>query len=269
MEVRYHMLRPDEIVARRKECPVAYIPIGTIEWHGPHNPVGADGIQAEGLAILCAQNGGGLVFPPLYYGESRVEGLMEANSSDKEQIALEMELPADNFHPDRHPFTAAEQSNHYQKLLLHILSEVESLGFQVGVFVAGHYPLIDHARSAVLQFNQREYSRAQGMLAWAFVDYLLVDDQYNCAGDHAGGWETSHVMWLYPDAVDLSRLPPKGEKIIGAGGKLAPHDATALFGKETMEAASDVAIREINHRLKNRSFYFEHGRSLTEGENIQ
>jgi hypothetical protein len=25
------------------------------------------------------------------------------------------------------------------------------------------------------------------MLAWAFVDYLLVRDRYDCAGDHAGG----------------------------------------------------------------------------------
>jgi creatinine amidohydrolase len=70
-EVRYHMLRPAQIVERRPACPVAYIPIGTIEWHGVHNPLGSDTLQAEGLAVLCAQKEGGLVFPPLYYGESR------------------------------------------------------------------------------------------------------------------------------------------------------------------------------------------------------
>ncbi len=79
-EVRYAMLRPDQIVARRRACPVVYIPIGTLEWHGVHNPVGADTLQAEGLALLCAQLGGGLAFPPLYYGESRVEALMEMNA---------------------------------------------------------------------------------------------------------------------------------------------------------------------------------------------
>jgi creatinine amidohydrolase len=71
IEVRYQMLRPDQIVARRKDCPVVYIPIGTLEWHGVHNPVGTDTLQAEGIAIQCAEKGGGLVFPPLYYGESR------------------------------------------------------------------------------------------------------------------------------------------------------------------------------------------------------
>jgi creatinine amidohydrolase len=33
------------------------------------------------------------------------------------------------------------------------------LGFKLGVLVAGHYPLIDHARAAVLQFNRREFSQ--------------------------------------------------------------------------------------------------------------
>jgi len=264
-EVRYHMLRPEQIVARRKACPVAYVPIGTIEWHGVHNPVGADTLQAEGMAILCAQKGGGLAFPPLYYCESRLEALMEANSADRELIAEGMELPPENFRPDRFPFTATEQALHYHKVLLHILAELETLGFDLGVLVAGHYPLIDHARAACLQFNQRNRSTRPGMLAWAFVDYLLVQDQYDCAGDHAGGWETSHVMHLHPQTVDLGLLPPKGEKLVGAGGRMAPQDATAAFGRETMEAAADVAIREVRHRLENKGSYVGHGRGLQEG----
>ena len=264
-EVRYHMLRPDQIVARRRECPVAYVPIGTIEWHGVHNPVGADTIQAEGLANLCARKGGGLAFPPLYYGESRVERLMEATAGDRRQIAERMELPPENFDPGRQPFSATEQAFNYQKLLLHVLAEVESLGFEVGVLVAGHYPLIDHARAAVLQFNRREQMKRGGMLAWALVDFLLVDDRYDCAGDHAGGWETSHLMALHPETVDLGLLPPKGEKLVGAGGRMAPQDANADFGRETLEAAAEVVISEVRHRLEHRHMYLGHGRCLREG----
>ena len=80
---------------------------------------------------------------------------MEANAKDRDQIAAGMGLSPDNFLPERMPFPATEQALNYHKLLLHILAEVESLGFEVGVLVAGHYPLIDHARAAVLQFNQR------------------------------------------------------------------------------------------------------------------
>lgn len=264
-EVRYHLLRPEQIVARRKECPVVYIPIGTIEWHGVHNPTGADTLQAEGLALLCAQQGGGLVFPPLYYGESRVEALMEANARDRDLIAKEMDLPPDNFAPERQPFTATEQAIHYHKLLLHILAEAESLGFEVGVLVAGHYPLIDHARAAVLQFNQREYSKRSGMLAWAFVDYLLVRDRYDCAGDHAAGWETSHVLALHPETVALELLPPKGAPLVGVGGRMAPQDATPEFGQETLQAAAEVAIQEVLHRLTHKGMYRGHGNGLREG----
>jgi len=97
------------------------------------------------------------------------------------------------------------------------------------------------------------------------VDYLLVRDRFDCAGDHAGGWETSHVMHLHPQTVDLSLLPPKGEKLIGAHGKMAPQDANAKFGKETLEAAAEVVIQEVKHRLANVGFYRGHGNSLLEG----
>jgi hypothetical protein len=57
-KVCYHLLRPSQIIERRETCPIAYIHIGTLEWHGLHNPVGADTLQAEAMAVLCAQKGG-------------------------------------------------------------------------------------------------------------------------------------------------------------------------------------------------------------------
>jgi creatinine amidohydrolase len=264
-EVRYQMLRPAQVIERRKACPAVYIPIGILEWHGPQNPLGADALQAEGLAVACAQKGGGLVFPTLYYGETRSESLMEATAADRADIAREMDLPPENFYPDKQPFSPIEQVLNYQKLLLHILTEAESLGFAVGVLVAGHYPLIDHARASCLTFNQRHHSRSKGMLAWATVDYLLVADKYERPGDHAGGWETSHCMYLQPDKVDLSTLPPKGEKLVGIHYHYPPQESSAAFGKETLEAASEVAVKEVRHRLEHRDLYRVHGRSLQEG----
>jgi creatinine amidohydrolase len=265
-EVRYHMLRPAQIVERRTACPIAYVPIGNLEWHGVHNPLGADTLQAEALANLAAQKGGGLAFPPLYYGEHRLEALMESNAGDREQIAEGMQLPTENFQPESFPFSPMEQTQNYNALLLHILAEAETLGFKVGVLVAGHYPLIDHAKAAVLLHNQRRRNRPeQTMLAWACVDYSLVADQYDCAGDHAGGWETSHVMSAHPDTVDIGLLPPKGEKLVGAGGRMAPQDANAEFGRETFEAAADVVVKEARHRLEHPECYAGHGRCLLEG----
>ena len=35
--------------------PVAYLPLGTLEWHGPHMPLGADGIQSKELFVRVAE----------------------------------------------------------------------------------------------------------------------------------------------------------------------------------------------------------------------
>ncbi len=264
-EVRYHMLRPEQVLKRRKKQPVVYIPIGTLEWHGPHNPFGADTLQAEGLAIKCAQKGGGMVFPPLYYGENRLEALMEANSADREKIAAEMGLDSRNFEPESFLFSATEQTLNYNKLLLHILCEAETLGFELGVIVAGHYPLIDHARAAVALFNQRHCQRKKTtyMLSWAAVDYLLVKDQYPQAGDHGGGWETSHLMSLHPETVDLKKLPASPDKFIGHSNNNV-HDSSAEFGNEIFDKAAEVIIKQVNDRLENKPYYHQHGNAFVQ-----
>jgi len=265
LEVRYHLLRPAQIVERRKQCPVVYIPLGTIEWHGVHNPTGADSLQAEGLSVLCAQKGGGLVFPPLYYGEPRTESLMEADAVDREKIAEAMELDPVNFTPSHFPYTSTEQAENYQKLLVHMLAEAETLGFKVGVLVAGHYPLIDYARAAVLQFAQRTINTKFGLVPWAFSDYMLLQDEYENAGDHAAAWETSHMLALMPETVDLSLLPPRGVKPVGIIGNTDPLDSTAAFGQKTMESAAEIVVREVRHRLENPKRYLSHGFALQEG----
>jgi len=263
-EVRYQLLRPAEAVERRLACPVVYIPIGTLEWHGVHNPLGADTLQAEHLAIICARKGGGLVFPPLYYGESRLEGLMESNAGDKDEIAELMSLDSENFQPGCFIYSEQEQNENYQRLLLHILNQAETLGFKVAVLLAGHYPLIDHARAAAVIYN-KHVRRTGKMLAWATVDYLHLREEHSCAGDHAGGWETSHCMAIDPELVDISLLPPKGTKLVGAGGRMEPQDATADFGRLIFEQAAEKIVQETMHRLNNIGMYKSHGNSLNEG----
>ena len=267
-EVRYHMMRPAHVRARRTETPVVYIPIGTLEWHGPHNPIGADSLQAEGLAIECARKGGGLVFPPLYYGESRVESLMEANAADRDKIAEQMGLDPDNFLPENMPHSAWEQTGNYHNLLLHILAEAQSLGFKLGVLVAGHYPLIDHAQAAVLRYNRSTLSKQKGgMLSWACGDWIIAKDRWPKAGDHAAGWETSHMLAMHPETVDLSTLPTResGEPFIGMGGDLDARDATAEFGRETTDYVSHIIVREVQDRLENPHRYTGHGFAFTTG----
>lgn len=59
-KVLYEELFPDEFAERIKKMPVAFLPLGTLEWHGPHMPLGADGIQFKGIIYrACRENGRG------------------------------------------------------------------------------------------------------------------------------------------------------------------------------------------------------------------
>jgi creatinine amidohydrolase len=70
--VEYEMMRPGEIVAARERCPVAFIPIGPLEWHGPHLPLGTDGLHAHHVAVRVARAIGGVVLPTLFAGSETV-----------------------------------------------------------------------------------------------------------------------------------------------------------------------------------------------------
>ena len=237
--VRYERLRPAEIVARREACPVAWVPVGTIEWHGEHNPVGLDTLKMHALLEMCAREIGGLVFPPLYYGECREQALMEANADDRVQIAEKMGLEAARFQPGHMYHSVTDQYTNYHHLLLHILHQVRSLGFRVAVLGAGHYPLLDHARAAVAVFHQAQ-RRLPGprTIAWAFTGYELLraDGEFTPCGDHAGKWETSLLMYLDPGMQDLSTLPAdRSVAPIGASNN-GVQDSSAAWGRRAAEA---------------------------------
>jgi len=256
-EVRYERLRPAQIVARREVCPVAYLPVGTIEWHGEHNPVGLDTLKIHALLVRCAQQIGGLVFPPLYYGETREQALMEANAADREKIAAKMALPPENFQHGYMVETLSEQNRNYQSLLVHIFHEIRSLGFKLAVIGAGHYPLLDHARAAAALFHQ-EQSRPK-MVVWAMSGYELVQGQFTPCGDHAGKWETSLLMHLDPGMQDLDVLSKDGsEPLVGASNN-GVQEANAEFGQQAADAIIEAVRLRVEDLLANSGRYQGHG----------
>ena len=49
---QYELLRPSEVKSLQKQCLVAYIPVGSLEWHGVQNPLGTDGLKAYAIFAL-------------------------------------------------------------------------------------------------------------------------------------------------------------------------------------------------------------------------
>ncbi|MBN1819468.1 MAG: creatininase family protein, partial [Prolixibacteraceae bacterium] len=67
-KVLYEELTPKEFRSIIAKTPIAYLPLGTIEWHGEHLPLGADGLQSKGFFEILALEAGGIVLPMYFLG---------------------------------------------------------------------------------------------------------------------------------------------------------------------------------------------------------
>lgn len=67
-EVRAELLSPAELDARVAQSPIAYLPLGTLEFHGPHLPIGLDAFTGHGVCVEVARHSGGIVLPAVYQG---------------------------------------------------------------------------------------------------------------------------------------------------------------------------------------------------------
>src|SRR3954468_12017512 len=65
-EVRLVRLRPAGIEAAIARAPIAWIPLGALEFHAPHLPNGTDGFTAHAIAVRAARRAGGVVLPWSY-----------------------------------------------------------------------------------------------------------------------------------------------------------------------------------------------------------
>ena len=56
-EVRLERLRPDEIDTALARAPIAWVPMGALEYHAPHLPNGTDGFTGHGLLVALHGRG--------------------------------------------------------------------------------------------------------------------------------------------------------------------------------------------------------------------
>jgi creatinine amidohydrolase len=66
--VELELMRPGEVLEARRRAPVAWVPVSPLEWHGPHMPLGTDGLHTWHVCRRAAREVGGVVLPPLFAG---------------------------------------------------------------------------------------------------------------------------------------------------------------------------------------------------------
>ncbi|MEE9308703.1 MAG: creatininase family protein, partial [Spirochaetia bacterium] len=134
-EIRIECLRPGQLNEEQERCPLVFVPIGPLEYHGPHLPVGMDAINATQCALeACRRLGKGVVHPTLYWGteRERPEWMLESLGFKGSDWIVGMDFPA-----------AIWKSHYYQEHLfaLVVAGVVEMLiegGYKVIVLVNGH-----------------------------------------------------------------------------------------------------------------------------------
>jgi creatinine amidohydrolase len=117
-----------------------------------------------------------------------------------------------------------------------ILAQLKRAGFRA-VFADGHGP---SRWSWVENIPERE-ARFGLKLFGVTKD---ISRQWKSQVDHAARNETSLVMHLRPDLVDLSQLPQaRSTWPQGVGGE-DPRDATAAYGKECLQKSVEL-VRQV------------------------
>jgi len=232
--IKFEESRPEAVRAMLIERPIAYVAMGALEWHGEHNPLGLDGIKAYALCEAVAARTGGVLFPPVYWGA-----------------------------PDTvpFPFTFKFKRSVFKNIVRGTLKELKGMGFKMIFLLTGHYPpsLINLLKKECRRFNKQGGAFAIGAPEQVFatdIDYF---------GDHAGMWETSIMMALRPELVDISPLPSglstmERMKKLGVMGQDPKEKASAEKGRlaldhivagissvieKVLKYQNDLAIEEV------------------------
>lgn len=240
-KVLYEELRPDEFVDRLNNCPIAYLPLGTLEWHGMHLPLGSDGIQARGFFARLAESLGGIVLPMLFLGPDS-----EVNKQGKDYYGMDIHS-FDEDSPQQLAGSAYWINNKlYLEIIESILSNLKRAGFKI-VVAHGHGPstslFIEHIKEFEAKFGLKLFT--------------LWRDEEDCFGiqtDHAAFNETSLVMAVRPDLVNMKSIS-EDEYPLGVWGIDPRKDASGDRGEQILKEN----LKSIKGRLERELAGFEAG----------
>ena len=128
----------------------------------------------------------------------------------------------------------------WEELVFHTLFEIESLAFRLSVLIPGHYPLFAPLDRAIASYRDA----GGGMEAFVLTDRMYADD--GKSGDHAAAFETSLMLALEEELVDLGALdpdpamPPTG--VLGEDPRV---HASKEFGEQILKKFTEIVGERI------------------------
>jgi creatinine amidohydrolase len=178
---------------------IAILPLGSLEFHGPHNPIGSDYIIISGIAERVAARTTGLLFPTLAFTQcpSQTAHFVGTMSIRPEVMTM---------------------------YIADMLRNVLRLGIRKVFILNGHDGNIGPGRGAIAQVADENKESALLFASWweflpgDMMKSLGMFHQQNGGHGHGGPLETSAVAAFRPDLVHLDKAKDLPEPPDLSGG---------------------------------------------------
>jgi creatinine amidohydrolase len=226
-KVLYEEITPKEFSIRLAKCPVAYLPLGTLEWHGDHLPLGSDGLQSREFFKQLAKESGGIVLPMLFLGPDRIDTTL--NGREYYGMDFGKELLTAKYTTQQLVGSAYYVSDStFNSMMQGIMKQLSRAGFKI-VIAHGHGPSGLYINKHKQEFMNRYNLNV--MTCWGKDSANLC---LQC--DHAAANETSVMMAVRPELVRMENLPEDtSEWPLGIAGRDPRIYASSRFGKEIID----------------------------------
>lgn len=226
-----------EFAKRIKEAKCVIVSAGSCEQHGYHMALDTDNVLGHYMAMEAAKRTDSIVMPNINYGQV---------------------WSARNF-----PGSISLSNDTLKAVFKEIIISLENFGARNILLLAGHngnaQAMKDVARELVTSHGYRNvWYYQQSVNKDLCKQYLEAPIPCNCV--HAGEMETSMMLAVRPDLVDLSKsekdfptLPPEAkyrpvswDEYITVGSYGDPSLATAEKGEAFLNAIIDEVVHLIN-----------------------
>ena len=210
------------------------VPIGVLEAHGPHLPLGTDFLIPEGIALEIAPKIKALISPAIHTGVVR---------------SLTW-----------YPGSCGIEPETFESLVYEFLSGLSRHGFKYFVILNGHGSG-DHLTSLrnALRRLWIERSRWTILVNWWIYARNLTKKIYGKMGGHAGTDETAMIYFYHPDCVVMSQYDSKEILLVEDGIDVFPSpgsilnysesEGDVLFDPKKAKAYHDDLIDLLTNRL--------------------
>ena len=238
--VLWEYMTPATFRKRLDAAPVVYLPMGTLEWHGWHNPLGTDGLEYRALMVDLANTVGGVVMPMLFLGPD-----LACQYEDKMYYGMDNHASSPPRQLEGSAYWAGDEL--FGAVMEQIIANVARLGAKI-LMLQGHGP----SQNWVWK-NGPAMSKKYDIEVLIFGSTeanSLKDPSVTIGYDHAGSYETSLMMYYYPAMVHLDECDNHpDEPLLAVWGADPRIHASREQGKIIADIEKAKAVEAISKLL--------------------